>query len=123
MEKLMKSRVLFWTSVLMVCVAAFAFSQGGQGGQGGQRGQRGRPPARPSPRQADVRVTLGPLPGELGVWLPGAGGAERLVDPEPGDPLDAQFPIPAAAKFPGKMNLRDVPFQPWAKALYAYRRE
>jgi hypothetical protein len=68
-------------------------------------------------------VSLGPLPGELGVWLPGAGGAERLVDFESGDPIDAQFPIAAAAKFPGKLNVRDVPFQPWAKELYAYRRQ
>jgi hypothetical protein len=68
-------------------------------------------------------VSLGPLPGELGVWLPGAGGAERLVDFDSGDPIDAQFPIAAAAKFPGKLNVRDVPFQPWAKELYAYRRQ
>jgi hypothetical protein len=68
-------------------------------------------------------VSLGPLPGELGVWLPGAGGAERLVDFESGDPIDAQFPVAAAAKFPGKLNIRDVPFQPWAKELYAYRRQ
>lgn len=104
--------------LLLMTVSSFA-----QGGQGGQRGQRGRPPARPAPRGADGRISFGPIPGELGVWLPGAGGAERLVDPDPGDPLDAQFPIPAAARFPGKLKNADVPFQPWAKALQAYRRE
>jgi hypothetical protein len=102
----MKARVTVFAVALILFLAGSVF------GQGGQRGQRGRPPAGPVPRQADGRVSLGPLPGQLGVWLPGAGGAERLVDPEPGDPVDAQFPIPAAAKFPGKLNIRDVPFQP-----------
>jgi hypothetical protein len=113
----MKTRVFVFAASLIFVASTSGFAQGGQ------RGQRGRPPARPAPRQADGRVSLGPLPGELGVWLPGAGGAERLVDFESGDPIDAQFPIAAAAKFPGKLNVRDVPFQPWAKELYAYRRQ
>jgi hypothetical protein len=113
----MKTRVFVFAASLIFVATASGFAQGGQ------RGQRGRPPARPAPRQADGRVSLGPLPGELGVWLPGAGGAERLVDFESGDPIDAQFPVAAAAKFPGKLNIRDVPFQPWAKELYAYRRQ
>jgi len=111
------TRKLLFSAALILFVTATGLAQGGQ------RGQRGRPPARPAPRGADGRPSFGPLPGELGVWLPGAGGAERLVDPEPGDPVDAQFPIPAAARFPGKLNIRDVPFQPWAKALHAYRRD
>ena len=113
----MKIRVIVFAALLIFVATTFGFAQGGQ------RGQRGRPPARPAPRQPDGRVSLGPLPGELGVWLPGAGGAERLVDFDSGDPIDAQFPIAAAAKFPGKLNVRDVPFQPWAKELYAYRRQ
>ena len=113
----MKIRVIVFAASLIFVATTFGFAQGGQ------RGQRGRPPARPAPRQADGRVSLGPLPGELGVWLPGAGGAERLVDFDSGDPIDAQFPIAAAAKFPGKLNVRDVPFQSWAKELYAYRRQ
>ena len=113
----MKTRVFVLAAAFILIATAFGF------GQAGQRGQRGRPPARPAPRQADGRVSLGPLPGELGVWLPGAGGAERLVDFESSDPIDAQFPIAAAAKFPGKLNVRDVPFQPWAKELYKYRRQ
>ena len=113
----MKTRVFVFAASLIFVASTSGFAQGGQ------RGQRGRPPARPVPRQADGRVSLGPLPGELGVWLPGAGGAERLVDFESGDPIDAQFPMAAAAKFPGKLNIRDVPFQPWATELYAYRRQ
>jgi hypothetical protein len=114
----MIGRTLGFTAAALILIAgATAF------GQAGQRGQRGRPAARPAPRDAEGRATLGPLTGEVGVWLPGAGGAERLVDPEPGDPVDAQFPIPAAARFPGKLNIRDVPFQPWAKELHHYRQE
>jgi hypothetical protein len=108
-------RVLVIAPALMLIASVSMFAQGGQ------RGQRGRPPAQPAPRTADGRMSLGPIPGELGVWLPGAGGAERLVDPDPGEA--EPFPIPAAAKFPGKMTLRNVPFQPWAKELYVYRRE
>src|SRR5262245_36812954 len=98
----MNRRVLTLCAALILFGTTFCFAQGGQGGQ---RGQRGRPPAKPAPRTADGKVSLGPLPGELGVWLPGAGGAERLVDPDAGDPLDTQFPIPAAARFPGKLKL------------------
>ena len=106
----MKVRTICFTVALTLFVAASGLAQGGGGGQrGGQRG--GRPPARPVPRQTDGQVSLGPIPGELGVWLPGAGGAERLVDPDAGDPLDAQVPIPPAARYPGKLKLHDVPFQ------------
>src|SRR5262245_50707916 len=119
----MKARTISLTAALMLLVAASALAQGGGGAQrgGGQRG--GRPPARPAPRQTDGQMSLGPIPGELGVWLPGAGGAERLVDPDAGDPLDVQFPIPPAARYPGKIKLRDVPFQPWAREVYSYRRD
>src|SRR5215510_5096063 len=113
----MKTWVFVFAAAFILIATAFGL------GQAGQRGQRGRPPARPAPRQADGRVSLGPVPGERGVWLPGAGGAERLVDFEAGDPIDVQFPIAAAARFPGKLNVRDVPFLPWAKELYNYRRE
>jgi hypothetical protein len=113
----MKCREFVFIVALVLLAASTGLAQGGQ------RGQRGRPPARPVPRTSDGRISLGPLPGELGVWLPGAGGAERLVDFEVGDPIDVQFPIAAAAKFPGKLNVHDVPFQPWARELYNYRRE
>jgi hypothetical protein len=97
---------------------------GQQGQQAGQRGQRGqRAPARPTPRWPDGRVNLGPPSGEVGVWLPGAGGAERLVDPDNPNAGPAEFTTPPGPQFPGKPKVRDIPFQPWAKALYTYRRE
>ena len=65
-----------------------------QGGPG-----RGAPPAKPAPRGANGRALLGgATPSEKGVWLPGRGGAQAMV-----------------------ADLTKVPFQPWAKALYAER--
>jgi hypothetical protein len=70
-----------------------------------QRGQRGAPPAaeaaaavatEPAPRWPDGRVNLGSTREQKGYWevRPGLGGAPRAAD---------------------------VPFQPWARALYQYR--
>src|SRR5262245_37492564 len=55
-----------------------------------------QPAAEPAPRSSDGRVNLGSMPGKKGYWevRPGLGGAPRAAD---------------------------VPFQPWAKALYEYR--
>src|SRR6185436_18676040 len=64
----MKGRVLLFSAAVILFATESGLAQAA-----GQRGQRGRPPAGPAPRQADGRVTLGPLPGQLGVWLPGAG--------------------------------------------------
>src|SRR5262245_15270003 len=69
-----------------------------------QRGQRGAaaapaadaPPPEPTPRWPDGHINLGSTPDKKGYWevRPGLGGAPRAAD---------------------------VPFQPWAKALYQYR--
>src|ERR1051326_1788188 len=69
-----------------------------------QRGQRGgqsaaatpAAPPEPAPRWADGRVNLGSTPDKKGYWevRPGLGGAPRAAD---------------------------VPFQPWARAVYQYR--
>ena len=71
-------------------------------------------PAKPTPRWPDGRVNLGAAPGQFGLWLPFAGINERLVNP---DSADAEV----EKQFPGRPKFRDVPFQPWARALYAYR--
>src|SRR5215510_11606471 len=72
----------------------------GRAGGGGRQGGRGRAtgPALPAPRSADGRVLLGgATPKERnGVWLPG--GA----------------PVTDA-------NKKEVPFQPWARAVLADR--
>jgi len=71
-------------------------------------------PAKQAPRWPDGRVNMGATPGQFGLWLPFAGVNERLVNP---DDVDAE----TAKQTPDRPRFRDVPFQPWAKALYAYR--
>ncbi len=72
--------------------------QGGTGRQGG-RGGRGRQsgPPRPVPRTADGHIIIGSTPGETGLWLPGPVVANQLGP------------------------VKDVPFQPWSRALIADR--
>ena len=72
-------------------------------------------PARPTPRLPDGRVNLGPYPGEIGMWFPFSGVTERIVNP---DGLSPE----AAAQYPDRPNMSEVPFQPWARELYAFRR-
>jgi hypothetical protein len=68
----------------------------GRGGPGG-RGRQAGPPPGPAPRSADGKILLGgATPAQKGVWLPGGGGGQTIAP-------DA------------------IPFQPWAKALYADR--
>ena len=77
---------------------------------------------RPAPRWPDGRVNFGAPPGERGIWQPW--GRPLLADPV-GIPITvndrqgrAAFSGPA---FPGKLTDDEVPFQPWARTLYAYR--
>jgi hypothetical protein len=68
---------------------------------GGRQGGRGRQagPSRPAPRGTDGRVLLsGATPGDKGVWLPGA------VVPNP-------------------LGVTEIPYQPWAKALWEDRQK
>jgi hypothetical protein len=91
------------------------------------------------PRRPDGRVNLGPTAGQTGVWVPPNAGDERLVE------LDSSMPAPinpfaietnplqrtprpagvtaATSGFPGKLTVSQVPFQPWSRALYAFRAE
>ncbi len=55
------------------------------------------PPAAPAPRNADGRAIFW-TPGKKGVWLPGGGGGATVES-------------------------AGIPFQPWAKAVYADRLE
>lgn len=95
----------FLTAVALAALglAATAQAQGNRDFLGpapaGNQGRAGRQavaaPPQPAPRDASGRIILGSLPGERqGLWVP---GPARVADPE------------------------DVPFQPWAKALYEHR--
>ena len=79
------------------------------------------PPSKPTPRWPDGRVRLGMPAGEKGIWVPN--GRPILAEPETDPEIkDGQgrgaFSGPP---FPGKPRESEVPFQPWARALYQYR--
>jgi hypothetical protein len=67
----------------------------------------------PAPRYPDGRPNFGAPAGQTGIWLPGAGlGIRNQLAVESGP-----NPLPDL-----KPRLSDVPFQPWARELYEYRR-
>ncbi len=85
-------------------------------GQDEPQVRRPQAPALPTPHGPDGRVILGPLPGQTGLWnsvdarisVPDVG-----VGRGPGGPPDAP-------RYPN-LKYSEVPFQPWAKALFHYR--
>ena len=76
------------------------------------RGRGPRPPARPTPHLADGRVNLGPLPGEKGVWEGNAGSTLATNVKGIDNPR---------MNLPTNLKVADVPFLPWARAVYNYR--
>jgi len=76
---------------------------------------KSRPPSAPTPRNAEGHVILGPLPGEKGVWE-GNAGATLATNPPGGLDNPTMY-------LPTNLKIADVPFQPWARALYTYRQE
>src|ERR1051326_1436973 len=85
-----------------------------------QRARAAAGPAKPTPRWPDGHPRLSSEAGETGFWQPN--GRPILAEPET-DPAikDGQgrgaF---AGPPFPGKPKESEVPFQPWARALYQY---
>src|SRR5215471_15778571 len=87
--------------------------------------------------QSGVGALAGPA-GQRGVWAPPNAGDERLVEldsttPPPANPFAIETnPLQRTPRVPGssvvdptfkKLTISEVPFQPWARALYAYRQE
>jgi hypothetical protein len=72
--------------------------------------QKPQPPSQPAPRRADGRVILGAPPGQKGVW-------ERRNEHLVVNPDSYQ----AAATKTARVHIKDVPLQPWARALTNYR--
>jgi len=91
---------------IILAIAAFASLMFGQ-----NRGQRA--PAPPAPRWPDGRVNLGTFPGEKGHWI--RQGRAQLAS-NPGSVIAA-----GPGGLSTNLSLADVPFQPWARALYEYR--
>ena len=82
-----------------------------------QRGGRGQQaPAGPAPRFPDGHISLGPPPGEAGLWLP-IDARLSVADNGPGRGPGAG---PNAPRYPN-LKYSEVPFQPWARALLDYR--
>jgi hypothetical protein len=83
-------------------------------GQGKGRGGKNKLPFRPTPHMPDGHVMLGPLPGEKGLWNGSAGtsleNSPRQVD-NPG------------LNLPSNLQAADVPFLPWARAVFDHRTE
>jgi hypothetical protein len=78
--------------------------EGTPGPSAGKKGMKGKKgPSSPAPRNTERRVTLGPGPGQKGFW----GGGGSIVGRGGG----TQPNLPVA----------EVPFQPWARALYEVR--
>ena len=81
------------------------------GGFAPASGQQKTPPeSRPVPRRADGRVVLGTPAGEKGVW-------ERRNEHLVVNPDSYQ----AGATKSARVHIKDVPLQPWARALTNYR--
>jgi hypothetical protein len=86
----------------------------GQGKGRGGRGGKAKGPSLPTPHMPDGHVNLGPLPGQKGLWNGSAGtslsNSPRQVD-NPG------------LNLPTNLQSSDVPFLPWARAVYEHRTE
>jgi len=110
---------------LLILPGAPSLSQG-QNQQGQGRGQQARGrgqaavAAKPAPRWPDGKPNFGPVPGEAGVWLPGGGATFSEPNQPRGRGGLGNAPVAGAPKKP---KLSEVPFQPWARALYDYRQE
>jgi hypothetical protein len=109
-------------SILLPVLAQPSFGQNGGGrGQNAARGQAPAAPAKPTPRWPDGTVNWGAPIGEKGLWNV-AGGTFADPDPVPGQPPAAQRGR-GNTPYPGKPTLSQVPFQPWARAIYDYRQQ
>jgi hypothetical protein len=122
------------TIVAALCLAAFMVSPADS-----QQGNVANGLSAPAPRWPDGRINLGTVAGEKGVWVPPNAGDERLVDLDssmvaPINPFAIETnplqrtPRPAGitaatAAYPGKLTVAQVPFLPWARALYGFRAE
>ena len=66
---------------------------------------------RPAPRFADGTIDLGPAPGETGMWTP-SGLVQLAANPNATNGLNS---------LEENLHIDQVPFKPWARALYDYR--
>src|SRR5512138_915703 len=77
--------------------------------------RQNRAPSRPTPRWPDGRVNLGTFPGEKGHWIR-QGRAQLASNPE-------SIISAGPGGLSTNLKMTEVPFQPWARAMYEYRQE
>src|SRR5262245_57124044 len=95
-------RIRLLCFVILLALPSLAFGQ-----QRGQRAQAQRPPSAPTPRYPDGHPMLSAPPGKLGYWDAGTGSIYR----KNGNNL------------PTNLELDEIPFMPWARALYEVRQK
>ena len=81
--------------------------------------------SQPAPRNEEGRIILGSIPGQVGMWS-GFGTRPMLsvFDVMPEGSIIAYTPYDEVLKTPNrfpKIKLSEIPYQPWAKALFAAR--
>jgi len=134
-------RAAILSSMVAFLFTAFLGAGGQQPGaqsSGGGRGRGMSGPPQPTPRLADGTVNLGRVPGEKGVWnvpyITNMG--ERIVEADgktyaekhpptgrrgaPGAPLGGGEGTTGGTGRGGAKSEPQVPFQPWAAAVYNY---
>jgi hypothetical protein len=71
---------------------------------------------RPAPRTADGRISFSGTADEVGNWEGSTANGAELIYPTPeDDPRNGTDALPA------NLSVEQVPFQPWARALFEYR--
>jgi hypothetical protein len=117
----MKRSLVATVLIILLAVVAGSQTTAQNRGAGGQRGTPA--PPRPAPRWPDGRINLGPVPGEMGVWEVGP-TAIPLTRPDNAADFGlfaADTREPTDPFLASKPKLSQVPFQPWARALFADR--
>jgi hypothetical protein len=108
--------------------------QQARGGRGGGRGNQANVPSKPTPRWPDGHPRLGAPPEEKGIW--GACCGSLSFDPTPNPQVNQNPGAGQGANAQGRGGQgrggfnpqanqpprTETPYQPWAKALYEYRR-
>ena len=109
---------LGWLGSIMALAASAAllFLLAPESAAQGRGKGKAKAPSRPTPHWPDGRVNLGPLPGEKGVWAGNAGSTLATNVGRAG--LDNNF-----INLPTNLKVPDVPFLPWARAVYDFRQE
>src|SRR5438105_3534053 len=91
--------------VVSLPVLSKAQAPAGRGRGAGAAAAKPEPPAGPVPRLKDGTVNLDAVPGQKGFW----------------NAFNGQLVGKKGNALPTNLEVAEVPFQPWAKALYEFR--